>query len=94
MPFIDEIRILRKKILQICFRHTVFFIHLRTMKIQNKKTIASILFVLISFVSIAQGIGDPPPPTPPPPPGLPIDAGVLAVMLLGIFYGTKKLLRK
>ncbi len=61
------------------------------MILQNKKILASILFVLISFVSVAQGVG-PPPPSPPPPPGLPIDGGILALLGLGIFYGVKKLL--
>ena len=60
------------------------------MRIQNKKIIASILFVLISFVCIAQGSG-PPPPSPPPPPGLPIDGGILALLGLGLVYGIKKL---
>jgi hypothetical protein len=46
------------------------------MGLQNKKILASILFVLISFVSIAQG-SVPPPPMPPPPPGLPIDDAML-----------------
>ena len=55
------------------------------MKIQNKKMVASILFVLISFVCIAQNT--PPPPLPPPPPGLPIDGGVLAGLCIGIVIG-------
>ncbi|HMB99512.1 MAG TPA: hypothetical protein VKN14_00585 [Flavobacteriaceae bacterium] len=59
------------------------------MIIQNKRIFASILFVLISFVCVAQG-GDPPPPTPPPPPGLSIDGGVFVLLLLGILYGIKK----
>ena len=62
------------------------------MKIQNKRIIASILFVLISFVCVAQGSG-PPPPSPPPPPGLPIDGGVLVALGLGLFYGARKLLK-
>lgn len=62
------------------------------MRIQNKKIIASILFVLISFVCVAQG-NNPPPPTPPPPPGLPIDGGVLIALGLGLLYGAKKLLK-
>ncbi len=61
------------------------------MKIQNKRIIASILFVLISFVCVAQNT--PPPPTPPPPPGLPIDGGIMAALVLGVFYGAKKLLK-
>ncbi|TYA52162.1 hypothetical protein FVF61_12490 [Formosa maritima] len=62
------------------------------MKIQNKKMFASILFVLISFVCVAQST--PPPPMPPPPPGLPIDGGVLAGLFLGVFIGVRKLLKR
>ena len=41
---------------------------------RHKTTLASILLFMISFVSVAQGLGDnPPPPMPPPPPGLPVD---------------------
>jgi hypothetical protein len=66
------------------------------MKIQNKKMVASILFLLISFVTVAQNmIGDaPPPPAPPTPPGLPIDGGLLAGLFIGIFLGVKKLLKR
>jgi len=65
------------------------------MRIQNKKTIASILFVLISFVCVAQIGGDippPPPPSPPTPPGAPIDGGVLVLLLLGLIYGITKII--
>ena len=60
------------------------------MRIQNKKILASILFVLISFVCVAQG-GDPPPPMPPPPPGLPIDGFTSIAVILGMFFGAKKI---
>jgi len=60
------------------------------MRIQNKRKIASILFVLISFVCTAQLGGDPPPPMPPPPPGTPVDGAVVFVLVLGILYGIKK----
>jgi len=60
------------------------------MNIQNKRIFASILFVLISFVCVAQKV--PPPPTPPPP-GLPIDGGILLGFFVALFYGTKKLLK-
>jgi len=63
------------------------------MRVQNKKIIASILFVLISFVCVAQGSGMPPPPAPPPPPGLPIDGATTMVLLAGLFYGIKKTLK-
>ncbi|GAL65457.1 PID-CTERM protein-sorting domain-containing protein [Jejuia pallidilutea] len=64
------------------------------MMIQNKRILASILFVLISVVCAAQGGGLPPPPQPPPPVGLPIDGGVLVGALVALFYGGKKLLKK
>ena len=59
---------------------------------QSIKIIASILFLLVSFVCIAQ-TGGPPPPQPPPPPGLPADGGVFVAMGLGLFYGVYKLLK-
>lgn len=55
------------------------------MKIQNKKIFASILFVLISFVCVAQG-SQPPPPMPPPP-GLPIDDALPFVFLSALIFG-------
>ena len=62
------------------------------MTIQNKIIFASILFVLISFVCVAQDPGSiPPPPGPPPPPGFPIDGGLLFGMIFALFYGVKKL---
>ena len=64
------------------------------MKIQNKNFTASILFVLISFVCVAQGGDTPPPPAPPPPPGLPIDGFILVLFCLGLFFGVYKTLRK
>jgi len=61
------------------------------MKIQNSKIVASILFILISFVCVAQT--GPPPPQPPPPPGLPIDGGVIFALIAGLFYGITRLLK-
>ncbi|OEK09678.1 hypothetical protein A8C32_13330 [Flavivirga aquatica] len=61
------------------------------MKIQNKRILASVLFVLISFVCVAQ-VMPPPPGPPPPPPGVPIDGGILLGMVFALFYGAKKLL--
>lgn len=68
-----------------------FFYIYRRMKMQNMKILTSLLFLLISFVGVAQTM--PPPPQPPPPPGLPIDSGILAMMVLGLFYGVYKLLK-
>ena len=62
------------------------------MIIQNRRIFASILFILISFVCVAQG-NVPPPPAPPPPPGLPIDGGVISVLVLGAIYGIRKAIK-
>jgi hypothetical protein len=71
---------------------TRFFLYFcDVMKIQNKRLFASILFVLISFVCMAQ---IPPPPGAPPPPGLPIDGGLLLGAGFAIFYGVRKILGK
>jgi len=65
------------------------------MRIQNKKYFASILFVLISFVCLAQrpGGSEPLPPDvpgePPPPPGLPIYGALPVLMLAALVYGVK-----
>ena len=67
---------------------TLFFSYIYAqMRLQNKLKLASILFILVSFVCAAQGIDNPPPPMPPPPPGLPIDGSVLLVLVLGLIYG-------
>ncbi|WP_338732326.1 hypothetical protein [Mangrovimonas cancribranchiae] len=62
------------------------------MKLQNKKIIASILFLLISFVCVAQQVNAPEPNSnrPPPPPGVPIDSGVYIVAGLALAYGVYK----
>ena len=57
------------------------------MRVQNKLKLASILFLLVSFVCAAQDTGNPPPPMPPPPPGLPIDGNVMIVLGLGLIFG-------
>ena len=57
------------------------------MRVQNKLKLASILFLLVSFVCAAQETGNPPPPMPPPPPGLPIDGNVLILLVLGVVLG-------
>ncbi len=61
------------------------------MRLRNKTLLASILFITISFVSMAQET--PPPPMPPPPPGLPIDGYIPVVLILAILYGLKKSLK-
>jgi hypothetical protein len=59
---------------------------------ENKNMLASILFSLIGFTSMAQG-ATPPPPMPPPPPGLPIDSGVVVLFLVAIIFGAYKILQ-
>ena len=64
------------------------------MGIQNKKIFASILFVLISFVCMAQDPPGPGGPPPPPPPGLaPIDGPLPFLLLAGLIYGIRKKLK-
>ncbi len=71
-----------------------FFLYIcDLMTIQNKRIFASILFVLISIVCVAQG-SEPPPPLPPPPPGTPIDGGVLTGVCFALVYGVKKMLKR
>ncbi len=53
------------------------------MKIQNRSTIAPVLFLFTSFVSYAQG---------PPPPGLPIDSGLLLLAGIAATFGIYKIM--
>lgn len=66
------------------------------MKMQNKRIFASVLlFVLISFVCVAYGQPEetPPPPGAPTPPGFPIDGGILAGVIVALFYGVRKFIK-
>jgi len=74
--------------------NTFFFIFLRPMK-HNKQKIFFLtlaLFFTVSALFAIEGGDGPPPPTPPP--GLPLDGGVLALLVAGFFYGIKKSLKK
>jgi len=51
-----------------------------------RKIVAIILLLLFPLITMAQG----PPPPPPPPPGLPIDSGIVYLLLLGVAYGIRK----
>ncbi|AUC74641.1 MULTISPECIES: PID-CTERM protein-sorting domain-containing protein [unclassified Olleya] len=60
----------------------------------NKSLSALVLFLLISTVCVSQGT---PPPAPlesarVPPPGLPIDGGLIILVVVGIVYGVYKLI--
>lgn len=63
------------------------------MIVKNKNIVFITLILLVSFAVHAK---TPPPPISnfSPPPGLPIDGGVLWVGLIGLAYGTTKLLLK
>ncbi|MDA8762165.1 hypothetical protein N9M81_02530, partial [Flavobacteriaceae bacterium] len=52
-----------------------------------RKIVAIVLLLLFPLITMAQG---PPPPPPPPPPGLPIDSGIVYLLLLGVAYGISK----
>lgn len=66
-----------------------------------KKIIVPVLFVLVTFISFAQESMPPPPssnpnggPAPPPsPPGLPIDAGLIILMVVAVIYGVYMVLK-
>ena len=57
------------------------------MTVQNKRILTSILFVLISFVCVAQV----PPPPGPPPVGFPIDGGLFFGVIFALFLWRKKI---
>lgn len=61
------------------------------MKKSYKKLFLAIFFVAITSISYAR-----PDPAPPPPPVgiVPIDGGLLSLIIAGSFYGVIKLLRK
>jgi len=52
---------------------------------KERNILTLVLVVCCSFMVSAQG-----PPPPPPPPGLPIDGGVLFLLIAGLYYGVKK----
>ena len=65
------------------------------MIIPNKKILASILLILISFVGLAAQHDGPPQPVvqgTPPPPGLPIDNGLMVLLVAAIVFGIYKTL--
>ena len=96
MPFIDVFCFWQMFFLVLILL-TRFFLYIYVinlvMKIQNKNFLASILFVLISFVCSAQ-VNEPPPPMPPPPPGLPIDNGLIALVVIALLYGVFKKIQR
>ncbi|WP_369793436.1 PID-CTERM protein-sorting domain-containing protein [Lacinutrix sp. Hel_I_90] len=70
----------------------LFFIHLRLIMIKYKKTFASVLLILISFVCSSQSPPEPLQQRPPSPPQLvPIDDGVYLLLVAGFLYGIYKM---
>lgn len=55
--------------------------------IPNKINLLLLTILSVTNLFAAPSGGSPPPPTPPPPPGLPIDAGVVFLLLAGLIYG-------
>ncbi|MEE9408413.1 MAG: hypothetical protein V3V28_10105 [Polaribacter sp.] len=56
----------------------------------KKKTYLALFLVLI-FTYTISGQVMPPPAGPPDPPGLPVDGGILFLLISGLVYGVKKI---
>lgn len=50
------------------------------------------MIVVVTLQAYGQAV--PPPIPPPPPPGLPINGGVIFLLLSGLVYGVKKVINK
>ncbi|MGC4040741.1 MAG: hypothetical protein QM710_08165 [Flavobacterium sp.] len=60
------------------------------------KIVPNRIFIILAVFFLSAGnmfadAGPPPPSTPPPPPGLPLDGGVVLLLVLSITYGIYKL---
>ena len=58
----------------------------------KRKQILTLCILALTF-SVSSQVAPPPIP-PPPPPGLPIDGGILFLLVSGIIYGIKKSIKK
>jgi hypothetical protein len=62
------------------------------MSFQSKKRYLTIAIIIITLQTYAQMV---PPPIPPPtPPGLPIDGGVVFLLLAGLVYAVKNIISR
>ncbi|WP_370637847.1 PID-CTERM protein-sorting domain-containing protein [Flavobacterium wongokense] len=61
------------------------------MKIVPNRIIIILAVFFLSVTNVFADPGPPPPSTPPPPPGLPLDGGILLLVILSISYGLYKL---
>ena len=55
---------------------------------KEKSLLTLVIVVCCSLCVNGQAV--PPPIPPPPPPGLPIDGGILFLLVAGLFYGIRK----
>ncbi|MEO9571398.1 MAG: hypothetical protein ABJH82_08820 [Polaribacter sp.] len=55
---------------------------------REKKYLALLIMLLITCVASGQIV--PPSIPPPPPPGLPIDSGLIFLIISGVLYGLRK----
>ncbi|HBI00911.1 PID-CTERM protein-sorting domain-containing protein [uncultured Flavobacterium sp.] len=71
------------------------YLHLHPMRIVPNKFLIALMGCFIGMVSVSSyasavsNIQNPPPPTPPPP-GLPIDGGVVLLLLIGLVFAFYK----
>lgn len=61
------------------------------MKIVPNRVIIILVVFFLQQASVFAAPEPPPPSTPPPPPGLPLDGGIVFLVLLSICYGIYKL---
>lgn len=72
--------------------NSFFFIFLHPMKHNKQKSFLLVVALFFTMSALYAVEVTPPPPTPPP--GLPVDGGVLALLVAGLFYGVKKSFNK
>ncbi|AUC86003.1 hypothetical protein CW731_12255 [Polaribacter sp. ALD11] len=57
----------------------------------KKIKLTVLIIVLLTTQLVCGQIVPPPSPGPPPPPGLPVDGGLVFLLISGLIYGVKKL---
>ncbi len=71
------------------FAKKIFYLLLHPMKIVPTRFFI-LLAILLPVVGAFAAPNEPPPPTPPPPPGLPIDNGLIVLLMAAISFGIYK----
>ena len=74
--------------------NTFFFILLQPMKNRNSMKYRTLLLLVILLLACPLVFSQQPPAPQQPSPQLPVDGGVVALVLAGLFYGIKKSLKK